>query len=211
MLGRRRAWSSTSRSLELLETFFPWEAERNRGVELTDANGILAGRLVPTVRKPIGELPSGALVLGMADVVVLNDPITGQGSNNASRCAAVYLDEILKRGSEPFDAGWMGVTFERYWDYARFVTGWTNALLGPPPEHVLEDLRRRRPEPEDRQAVRRGVRRSARLLRVVHDPDKAGHTSPGWRRRTERRGALGARYPARALYMTRGDHRAAGR
>jgi len=129
-----------ARSLELLETFFPWEAERNRAVELTDANGILAGRLVPTVRKPIGELPSGALVLGMADVVVLNDPITGQGSNNASRCAAVYLDEILKRGAEPFDAGWMGVTFERYWDYARYVTGWTNALLGPPPEHVLELL-----------------------------------------------------------------------
>ena len=129
-----------ARSLELLETFFPWEAERNRAVELTDANGILAGRLVPTVRKPIGELPSGALVLGMADVVVLNDPITGQGSNNASRCAAVYLDEILKRGAEPFDAGWMGATFERYWDYARFVTGWTNALLGPPPEHVLEIL-----------------------------------------------------------------------
>jgi len=126
-----------ARSLELLETFFPWEAERNRAVELTDANGVLAGRLVPTVRKPIGELPSGALVLGMADVVVLNDPITGQGSNNASRCAAVYLDEILKRGAELFDAGWMGVTFERYWDYARFVTGWTNALLGPPPPHVL--------------------------------------------------------------------------
>ena len=92
----------------ILETFFPWEAERNRAVELTDANGILAGRLAPTVRKPIGELPSGALVLGMADVVVLNDPITGQGSNNASKCAAAYLDEILKRGAEPFDAGWMG-------------------------------------------------------------------------------------------------------
>ncbi len=129
-----------ARSLEILGQFFPWEAERNREVELTDANGILAGRFPPTVRKPVGELPNGALALGLADVVVLNDPITGQGSNNASRCAAVYLQQILERGSEPFDRDWMQATFERYWDYARFVAGWTNALLGPPPEHVLNLL-----------------------------------------------------------------------
>ena len=34
-------------------------------------------------------------MLGLADVVVLNDPITGQGSNNASKCAASYLATIL--------------------------------------------------------------------------------------------------------------------
>ena len=129
-----------ARSLEILQTFFPWEAERNRNAELTDGNGVLAGRFPPTVRKPVGELPSGALVLGLADVVVLNDPITGQGSNNASKCAAVYLERILERGEEPFDREWMQGTFERYWDYAQFVAGWTNALLGPPPEHVLNLL-----------------------------------------------------------------------
>ena len=129
-----------ARSLEILQTFFPWEAERNRSAELTDGNGILAGRFPPTVRKPVGELPSGALVLGLADVVVLNDPITGQGSNNASKCAAVYLERILERGEKPFDREWMQGTFERYWDYAQFVAGWTNALLGPPPEHVLNLL-----------------------------------------------------------------------
>jgi Styrene monooxygenase A putative substrate binding domain len=129
-----------ARSLEILQTFFPWEAERNREVELTDDNGILAGRFPPTVRKPVGELSSGALVLGFADVVVLNDPITGQGSNNASKCAAVYLQQILERGDGPFDRAWMQATFERYWDYAQYVAGWTNALLGPPPEHVLNLL-----------------------------------------------------------------------
>ena len=31
-------------------------------------------------------------------------------------------------------------TFERYWDYAQYVTTWTNAMLGAPPPHVLELL-----------------------------------------------------------------------
>src|SRR6266404_1723832 len=80
-----------AKSRWILDTFLPWEAARCRDVALTDDNGILAGRFPPTVRKPVGALPSGALVLGLADTVVLNDPITGQGSNNASKSAAAYL------------------------------------------------------------------------------------------------------------------------
>lgn len=87
-----------ARSLEILERFFPWEAARCREVELTDANGVLTGRLTPTVRNPIGMLPSGRPVLGMADAVVLNDPITGQASNNAAKCAEIYLAALLEQG-----------------------------------------------------------------------------------------------------------------
>jgi hypothetical protein len=129
-----------AKSKWILETFMPWEAERCRSVELTDDLGILTGRFAPTVRKPIGWLPSGRPVLGMADAVLLNDPITGQGSNNASKGAAVYLDSILERGEGPFDAIWMQETFERLWAYAEKVVGWTNALLLPPPPHVLQVL-----------------------------------------------------------------------
>ena len=124
----------------ILDTFVPWEAERARDVTLTDDNGILAGRFPPTVREPVGRLPSGTTVLGLADVVVLNDPVTGQGSNNASKCAASYLASILEHGDRPFDTAFMRATFERYWDYARYVTRWTNALLAPPPQHVLDLL-----------------------------------------------------------------------
>jgi len=128
------------RSLEVLNKFFPWEAERSRNAKLTDANGILAGRFPPTVRKPIARLPSGALVLGMADAVVLNDPITGQGSNNAAKCARVYLKRILDNGTKPFDGAWMQQTFDEYWAYAQFVTGWTNAFLQPLPPHAVNIL-----------------------------------------------------------------------
>ncbi|MGW5119230.1 styrene monooxygenase/indole monooxygenase family protein [Streptomyces noursei] len=127
-------------TLDLMKTFLPWEYERSAGVELTDANGTLAGRYAPTVRNPIGTLPSGGLVLGVADVVVANDPITGQGSNSASKCAAAYLSAIVEHGDRPFDADWMRVAFDRYWDTARHVTKWTNAMLAPPPEHVLNLL-----------------------------------------------------------------------
>jgi hypothetical protein len=116
-------------SKHVLEAFLPWEAERCRNIELTDDNGILAGRFAPTVRKPIGTLPSGRKVLGMADAVVLNDPLTGQGSNNAARCADIYLESIVERGDGPSDSEWMQHTFERYWiGYAKWVVEWTNLL-----------------------------------------------------------------------------------
>jgi len=125
-------------SKNILNTFLPWEAERCADIELTDDNGILAGRFPPTVRKPVATLPSGRKVLGLGDAVCLNDPITGQGSNNASKAAAVYLKRILDREDQAFDADWMQGTFDAYWDYAQWVVQWTNMMLMPPPDFVLE-------------------------------------------------------------------------
>jgi len=128
------------RSLEILATYAPWEAERCHHVELTDDNGILAGRFAPTIRRPIGTLPSGRIVLGMGDAVCVNDPITGQGSNNATKAFKVVHDSIVARGADDFDAAWMNATFERFWDYAQHVVRWTNTLLLPPPPHILKLL-----------------------------------------------------------------------
>ncbi|MFJ6378477.1 styrene monooxygenase/indole monooxygenase family protein [Kitasatospora sp. NPDC092039] len=126
-------------TLELMKTFIPWEYDRTRsGVELTDAGATLAGRFTPVVRHPVGELPGGAAVLGVADVVVLNDPITGQGSNSAAKCAADYLEAILAHGDKPFDRDFQQAAFDRFWRTAGPVTTWTNAMLAPPPPHVLD-------------------------------------------------------------------------
>ncbi len=124
------------RSLALMREYVPWEYERCANVVPTDARSALTGAYPPVVRHPVGELSSSAYVLGMGDVVVANDPIAGQGSNNAARCAATYLESILKHGDQPFDREWMQQTFDAYWDYARHVTNFSNALLGPLPEHV---------------------------------------------------------------------------
>lgn len=129
-----------AKSKWILETFLPWEAARCTNVELTDDNGILVGRFAPTVRHPVATLPDGSLVLGLADVVVLNDPITGQGSNNASKCAETYRRAIIEHGNGAYDREFMQATFEKYWDVAQWVAGWTNALLAPPPPFVLNAL-----------------------------------------------------------------------
>jgi flavin reductase (DIM6/NTAB) family NADH-FMN oxidoreductase RutF len=129
-----------AKSKWILETYLPWEAARCADIELTDSQGILTGSLTPVVRQPVASLPSGRMVLGLADAVVLNDPITGQGSNNAAKSADIYLKCIVERGGRPTDVEWMEQTFDRYWTgYGRWVTEWTNLLLNPTP-HVLKIL-----------------------------------------------------------------------
>ena len=161
-------------TLELMERFLPWEYDRARGIELTDANGTLAGRYAPTVRNPIGELPSGGLVLGVADVVVANDPITGQGSNNAAKCAAAYLDSIVEHGDKPFDRDWMQTTFDRYWEYAQHVTKWTNAMLSPPPEHILNLIGAAGQLPPVADRFANGFDDPADFENFFYEPEKTG-------------------------------------
>lgn len=102
-------------SLGFLREYLPWEAERAADVTLTDDLGTLQGRFAPTVRHPVAVLPSGRTVVGIGDVVVLNDPITGQGSNNASKSAHTYLEAILDHGDLPYDRAFQQGAFERYW------------------------------------------------------------------------------------------------
>ncbi|WP_254409448.1 flavin reductase [Streptomyces sp. AC495_CC817] len=120
-----------ARSLELLRDNFPEEAARFEGAELADEGAVLRGRVSPIVRHPVGVLPSGARVLGLGDAVILNDPVTGQGSNNATIAARHLLEAIERHGGEAFDEEWMRRTFEEYWRaWAQWSTAWTNGLLG---------------------------------------------------------------------------------
>ncbi|CDM25115.1 putative oxygenase subunit [Castellaniella defragrans 65Phen] len=127
-------------SKRFLDTFLPWEGARAGRAELTDDKGILAGSFAPTIRKPVLTLPSGRMVFGLGDAVCVNDPITGQGSNNATKAARIYLDAILAHGDRPYTREWMEQTFEKFWDYARWVVAWTNSLLTPPPPQALRLL-----------------------------------------------------------------------
>jgi hypothetical protein len=125
-----------ARTLHLMREYTPWEYERCAEVEPADARSTLTGGYTPVVRNPVGRLSGSSFVLGMGDVVVANDPICGQGANNACHCASIYSRSILERGSQPFDPEWMQRTFDAYWDYARHPTAFSNLMLGPPPEHV---------------------------------------------------------------------------
>lgn len=128
-------------SLALLAEFFPAEAARFNEARLTDPGGVLRGRLTPTVRHPVGELPSGAQVLGLGDAVVLNDPLTGQGANNATVAAHFYEQEIVRRGAEKMDSTWMRHTFDGFWrGWAKWSVAWTNSMLGPLKDHQVRVL-----------------------------------------------------------------------
>lgn len=125
-----------ARLRELLAEWLPWEHERARLMEPVDGGAVLRGAFAPVVRRPIATLPSGRRVLGLADTLVLNDPVTGQGANNATKAAACYLERVLAHGDGPFDVAWMRATFEAAWSTVRLSTAWTNAMLQPPPPHV---------------------------------------------------------------------------
>jgi len=171
--GVRDPAAHLSLTLELMERFTPWEYARTAKVDLTDAHGILSGRFAPTVRNPVGRLPGGGLVLGVADVVVANDPITGQGSNAAAKCAAAYLASIVEHGEKEFDETWMRATFDRYWDIARHATKWTNAMLAPAPEHVLNLIGAAGQLPPVAERMANGFNDPADFENFFYEPQKA--------------------------------------
>jgi hypothetical protein len=133
---RRDPRAHLDRTLQVMAQYVPWEYDRCREAGLTDANAHLVGRYAPKVCHPVATLPSGGLVLGLADVLVLNDPVSGQGANGATVAAGVYIRSIVERAEAglPYDRAWMQATFDRYWAHAESVTAWTNALLRPPPQ-----------------------------------------------------------------------------
>jgi 2-polyprenyl-6-methoxyphenol hydroxylase-like FAD-dependent oxidoreductase len=171
--GMRGPQEHLSLLLGLMERFAPWEHARATKAELTDSGATLAGRYTPVVRDPVARLPGGGRALGVADAVVANDPVTGQGSNSAARCAAAYLDAIVARGDRPFDEAWMRATFERFWATARHVTKWTNTMLGAPPRHLFTLLgaAERRQEVADR--IANAFDDPADFENFLYDPAKA--------------------------------------
>ena len=123
--------------LDVLRRYAPWEYERFSRAHLADPMAALYGGYAPVVRDPVARMPGGALVWGMADSVVANDPITAQGANMASLCADVYRRAIVDHGDRPFDEAFMRGAFGTYWHSARQVTAWSRVMLSGPP-HVWE-------------------------------------------------------------------------
>ena len=87
--SRARRTPAAARAM-LLE-HFPWEGELYGNAEPTDARASLVGAFPSTVRHPYAEVAPGSYVFGIGDVVVVNDPISGQGANNAAHVAGIYL------------------------------------------------------------------------------------------------------------------------
>jgi hypothetical protein len=125
----------------LLNEYLPWEGALYDRADPTDARASLSGAFTGTIRRPYAEMAPGSYVFGMGDVVVVNDPIAGQGANNAAHCAGIYAKAIIERGEAPFDPEWMTATFETFWETrAQHSTALTDALLNPLPDHAQQVL-----------------------------------------------------------------------
>jgi ribosomal protein S11 len=116
---------------KVIREMVPWDAEWIKGAELADENAWLVASFVPEVRKTVGALPSGRVVMSLGDTNQALDPIGGQGANNGNKMARNLVNCILERKELPFDADWMASTFERFWERHRFIDKFNNTLLEP--------------------------------------------------------------------------------
>ncbi|MDO1451608.1 hypothetical protein Q0590_35375 [Rhodocytophaga aerolata] len=121
---------------QILKNLVPWQYPLYATAELIEDDAFLKGSFVPTVRKPYIKLNSTATVMGVGDTVILNDPIVGQGGNNATKMAHSYAEKIIAHGDKPFDEAWMQQTFDEFWQYSRYVNRFSDIFLSPPATHV---------------------------------------------------------------------------
>jgi 2-polyprenyl-6-methoxyphenol hydroxylase-like FAD-dependent oxidoreductase len=128
--------------LELVTAYAPQLRDRidEREFGLARPIDLLQGAITPTVRKAWTRLGNGRLAMTVGDAWVLNDPVAGQGANLGSRSAALLAEEIL--ANETYDEQFCQQAEDKMWAIAEPVVNWSNALLGPPPEPMVEVLSR---------------------------------------------------------------------
>jgi hypothetical protein len=161
-------------SKQLLKEYLPQMYERSRHAEPADALANLRGGVTPVVREPVGQLPSGRLVLGIGDAVVVNDPLTAPGANSCALAADAYLEAIRAHGDAPYDRAFMEKTFYDFWNSdMRFITEWNNKLLGGMPEEIVRVLTAGNEVPEIRERWVNAFNNRADFFDWLGTPEKA--------------------------------------
>jgi hypothetical protein len=116
----------------VIRELMPWDAAWAAGIELADPEGWLVGGVAPTVREPVGRLPSGRVVMPLGDTAISLDPIGGQGANLGNKFARHVVAAVAAGPDATFDAGWMTRTFEAFWaDHGAPTVTFNNVFLEP--------------------------------------------------------------------------------
>jgi hypothetical protein len=161
-------------SKQLLKEYLPHMYERARDAEPADALANLRGGVTPIVREPVGELPSGRLVLGLGDALVVNDPLTAPGANGCALAADAYLKAIRAHGDAPYDRAFMEKTFWDFWDEDLWaITEWNNTLLAGMPEHIPPMLAMANEIPEIAHRWVNAINHRADYFEYFATPEKA--------------------------------------
>lgn len=130
--------------LELLQAYAPLTAARidPTAFALHRPLDLLQGAVTPIVRRAYAPLANGRFALALGDTHITHDPLAGQGANAASRAAWLMgetIVEALKNG-DPFDEAFSQRLEARLWAALEPVTALSNAMLQPPPPHLIELL-----------------------------------------------------------------------
>ena len=117
----------------VVRELIPWDAAWVDDIELADRNGWLTGAVTPTIREPVGRLPSGRIAMPLGDTAMSLDPIAGQGANLGVKFVRHVAAAIAGRDPDAgFDAAWMTRTFDAFWvDHGAPTVTFSNALLEP--------------------------------------------------------------------------------
>ena len=119
-------------SKTVIRELMPWDAAWAADIELADPDGWLVGSVTPTVREPVGRLPSGRVVMPLGDTAISLDPIGGQGANLGNKLARHIVAAVAAAPDVTFDAGWMTRTFEAFWaDHGAPTVAFNNVFLEP--------------------------------------------------------------------------------
>ncbi|WP_338866806.1 styrene monooxygenase/indole monooxygenase family protein [Myxococcus stipitatus] len=130
--------------LDIMRRFAPATYERIDPTEFGVRGPLdfLQGAFTPTVRRPWAQLGEGRFVMAVGDTHVTNDPVAGQGANGASASAFTLAhciqDALLSE--RPFDETFCRDTEARMWAAVAPTAYWSNALLEPPPPHLIDTL-----------------------------------------------------------------------
>lgn len=120
---------------QVVRQLFPWSDSWMQTMKLADPMGWLTGRITPTVRKPVAQLPSGRVVAALGDTAISYDPVAAQGANSGVKQARHLVEAIAARASDgvrSFDSAWITATFDSFWNqHARWACTFNNIFLEP--------------------------------------------------------------------------------
>jgi hypothetical protein len=174
-----------ARAKEMIRERMPWRYPALENAEVIADNAFLKGAFTPVVRKPVVQLNAAAAVMGVGDTVILNDPIVGQGGNNASKMANAYAKAIIEHGDKPFDVQWMNETFENFWQYSKHVNRFSDIFLAPAQPHVVEILGAATQNPEIASDFVNGFNHPPALFPWLDDAEQARQYLAGKARKAE--------------------------
>ncbi len=160
-------------SQQFMKENYPPLYEMIKNATLVDKDEWVCGAITPVVKKPVGKLPSGRVVMALGDMVILNDPILAQGLNGASKLAHHVAQAITQSKEGKFDTSWINKVFDSYWETAQYNNIMTASMLRGPVAHQQQLLFAASQNPAIAEDFVNGIGKAYTMYPWFGDPEEA--------------------------------------